>query len=77
MRSTRPSPCDGRPYVLIDTAGIRRRSRVESPLERHGAVRALGTLARADVILAVLDATDGLTDQDARIIGRASTPGAA
>ena len=37
---------DGRPYVLIDTAGIRRRGRVREPLERHGAVRALGTLER-------------------------------
>jgi GTP-binding protein len=65
----------GRPYVLIDTAGIRRRSRVESALERHGAVRALGTIARADVVLVVLDAADGMTDQDARIVGRALDAG--
>jgi GTP-binding protein len=62
---------DGRPYVLIDTAGIRRRTRVREPLERHGAVRALGTLARTDLVLVVLDATEGLTDQDARLVGRA------
>ncbi len=66
---------NGRPYVLIDTAGIRRRSRVESALERHGAVRALGTIARADIALVVLDATDGMTDQDARIAGRALEAG--
>jgi GTPase len=65
-----PVTVAGRPYVLIDTAGIRKRSRVESQLERHGAVRALGTLARADVVLVVLDASDGMTDQDARIVGR-------
>jgi GTP-binding protein len=70
-----PVTVHGRPYVLIDTAGIRRRSRVESPLERHGAVRALGTIARADVVLVVLDATDGMTDQDARIVGRALDSG--
>jgi GTP-binding protein len=66
-----PITVGGKPYVLVDTAGIRRRSRVEDQLERHGAVRALGTLGRADVVLVVLDATDGLTDQDARIVGRA------
>jgi GTP-binding protein len=70
-----PVTVQGRPYVLIDTAGIRRRSRVESPLERHGAVRALGMIARADIVLVVLDATDGMTDQDARIVGRALEAG--
>jgi GTPase len=70
-----PVVAHGRPYVLIDTAGIRKRGRVESPLERHGAVRALGALARADVALVVLDATDGMTDQDARIVGRALEAG--
>jgi GTP-binding protein len=70
-----PVTVHGRPYVLIDTAGIRRRSRVESQLERHGAVRALGTIARADVVCVVLDATDGMTDQDARIVGRSLESG--
>jgi GTP-binding protein len=70
-----PVTVGGRPYVLIDTAGIRRRSRVEDDLERHGAVRALGTLARADVVLIVIDASEGMTDQDARIVGRALEAG--
>jgi GTP-binding protein len=70
-----PVVANGRPYVLIDTAGIRRRSRVEDQLERHGAVRALGMLERADVALVVLDATEGMTDQDARIVGRALQAG--
>jgi GTP-binding protein len=61
----------GRAYVLIDTAGIRRRGRVTDTLERHGAVRALGTLERADLALFVLDAQEGMTDQDARLVGRA------
>src|SRR5207245_10880057 len=60
----------GRPYVLIDTAGIRRRGKVREPLERHGAVRALGTLARADLVLAVLDAAGGMTDSDGTLLGR-------
>jgi GTP-binding protein len=72
-----PVVVDGRPYVLIDTAGIRRRGRVADPVERHGAVRALGTLVRSDVVLMVLDATQGVTDQDARLIGRAVEAGRA
>ncbi|MCW5891795.1 MAG: ribosome biogenesis GTPase Der [bacterium] len=70
-----PVSVDGRPYVLIDTAGIRRRGRVDDPLERHGAVRALGTFERTDLVLLVLDATDGMTDQDARLAGRALEAG--
>ena len=70
-----PFSVDGRRYVLIDTAGIRRQGKVHEPLERHGAVRALGTLARTDLVLVVLDATDGVTDQDARLIGRAWAAG--
>jgi GTP-binding protein len=66
-----PLVVGGRAYVLIDTAGIRRRGRVHEPLERHGAVRALGTLARTDIVLVVLDAAEGMTDQDARLVGRA------
>src|SRR5207237_9535973 len=66
-----PVTVDGRPYVLIDTAGIRRRGQVRETLERHGAVRALGTLARADIVFVVLDASEGMTDQDARLVGRA------
>jgi GTP-binding protein len=72
-----PITVDGVPYMLIDTAGIRRRTRVEDPLERHGAVRALGTLARADVALVVLDAAQGMTDQDTRIVARAWDAGRA
>ncbi len=65
----------GRSYVLIDTAGIRRRGKTVSPLERHGAVRALGMLERTDVALIVLDATEGMTDQDSRLVGKALEAG--
>ncbi len=70
-----PLTVAGRPYILIDTAGIRRRGRVHEPLERHGAVRALGMLERSDLVLFVLDATEGMTDQDARLVGRAWAAG--
>src|SRR5262249_57131914 len=66
-----PVRIDGRPFVRIDTAGIRRRGRGSDVLERHGAVRALGVIERSDLVLFVLDATEGMTDQDARLVGRA------
>ena len=70
-----PIAANGTPYILIYTAGIRRQTRGHEPLERHGAVRALGTLERADIVLVVLDAADGVTDQDARLIERAASAG--
>jgi GTP-binding protein len=70
-----PVTIGGRPYVVVDTAGIRKRGKVTDPIERHGAVRALAALERADVVLLVIDATDGLTDQDARLAGRALEAG--
>ncbi|MEA2625939.1 MAG: GTPase [Candidatus Binatota bacterium] len=58
---------DGRTYVLVDTAGIRRRSRVERGLERASIGRALDAVERAEVALLVIDAAEGITDQDARL----------
>ena len=66
---------DGRSYVLVDTAGIRKQGRAKDDLERHGAVRALGQIEGADLALVVLDAAEGITDQDSRIIGRALEAG--
>src|SRR5262249_46880609 len=66
-----PITVDGVPYVLVDTAGVRRRSRTVDRLERHGAVRALGVLENCDIALVVVDAVEGVTDQDAHLIGRA------
>ena len=68
---------EGRPYVFVDTAGIRRRGRITDRIERHGAVRALAALERADVVLLVLDASEGMTEQDARLAGRALEAGRA
>ena len=58
---------DGREVLLIDTAGIRRPTRVEGDLERHSVGRAIETIRRADVVLLVIDASEGITDQDARL----------
>lgn len=58
---------DGREVLLIDTAGIRRRTRVEGDLEHHSVGRAIETIRRADVLALVIDATEGITDQDARL----------
>ena len=58
-------------YLLVDTAGVRRRSKVHVHLERASVVRALRALERAEVALLVIDAVEGMTDQDARISGYA------
>jgi GTP-binding protein len=60
---------DGRRYVLIDTAGIRRKSRISLKLEKYSIVEALRTIDRSDVALLLLDSREGVTDQDARIGG--------
>ncbi len=60
---------DGKRYVLIDTAGIRRKSRISLRLEQYSIVEALRSLDRSDVALLLLDAQEGVTDQDARIGG--------
>jgi GTP-binding protein len=58
---------DGRQYVLVDTAGLRKVGRRRGPGERGGALMTLRSLERADVALLVVDASEGLTDQDARV----------
>jgi GTP-binding protein len=67
----------GRPYVLVDTAGIRRKGRVEEPLEKLAVVMALKSLERAQVALVVIDASEGITAQDAHIAGYARDAGRA
>lgn len=56
-------------YVFIDTAGIRRKSRIKEHVERYSVVRALAAVERADVCLLVIDAEEGITEQDKRIAG--------
>jgi len=60
---------EGRRYVFIDTAGMRRKSRIEQPVERYGVIRALRAVDRCDVALVMIDATEGLTEQDKKIAG--------
>lgn len=60
---------DGNKYVLIDTAGIRRKSKVEESLEYYSVLRAIKTIKRADVCLWIIDGSEGLTEQDKRIAG--------
>jgi GTP-binding protein len=62
----------GRPFVLVDTAGIRRRARVERGLELVSVLRAIRALERADVAVLLYDATEGLSEQDARLVGLAT-----
>jgi len=60
---------EGNELVLIDTAGIRKRGKVEKGLEYYSVLRALRAISRADVSLLLIDATEGVTDQDAHIAG--------
>ncbi len=61
----------GRKYLLIDTAGIRRKSRVKEKLEKFSVIKALNSLDRCDVAVIMIDATEGATDQDAHLCGYA------
>ena len=60
---------EGTPVMLIDTAGIRRRGRIERGIEKYSVIRALRAINRADVVLLLIDATEGVTAQDAHIAG--------
>lgn len=64
-------------YVLIDTAGVRRKSRVHETVEKFSIVKALQAMERAQVVIPVLDASEGVTDQDVSLIGLAVERGRA
>ncbi len=64
-----PFSYNGKNYTLIDTAGIRKKSKVEDDIEYYSVLRAFDAVRRADVCLLVVDSTDGLTEQDTKIIG--------
>lgn len=66
---------DGREYIFIDTAGLRRKSRVKEEIERYSIIRAVTAVERADVVIIVIDATEGVTEQDAKIAGIAHDRG--
>ena len=66
---------NGREYIFIDTAGLRRKSKVKEELERYSIIRAVTAVERADVVVIVIDATEGVTEQDAKIAGIAHDRG--
>ena len=68
---------EGRSYLLIDTAGIRKPGRVKKGVERWSVIRALKAMERADVAVILVDAEEGLTDQEARVCGMAVERGRA
>jgi GTP-binding protein len=68
---------DGQKYELIDTAGVRRRSRITEVVEKFSTIKALQAIERAHVVVLMLDASEGLTDQDTTLLGHVLTQGRA
>ncbi|MCD8214925.1 MAG: ribosome biogenesis GTPase Der [Clostridiales bacterium] len=66
---------DGRKYVFIDTAGIRRKSKIKENIERYSIIRAVAAVERCDVCIILIDANEGVTDQDTKIAGIAHEAG--
>lgn len=66
---------DGQKFVLIDTAGMRRKAKIDAPVERYSIVRSLRSVDRADIVVLVLDGVDGVTEQDKKIAGYAHEAG--
>lgn len=66
---------EGREYVFIDTAGLRRKNKIREELERYMIIRTVSAVERADVVVLVIDATEGVTEQDAKIAGVAHERG--
>jgi len=66
---------DGTKYTLIDTAGMRRKAKIDMPVERYSVMRSLRAIDRADVVLMVINAEEGITEQDKKIAGYAHESG--
>jgi GTP-binding protein len=66
---------DGKEYVFIDTAGLRRKSKIKEELERYSIIRTVTAVERADVTVIMIDASEGVTEQDAKIAGIAHDRG--
>ena len=62
-------------YIFIDTAGLRRKNKIKEEIERYSIIRAVTAVERADVVILVIDATEGVTEQDAKIAGIAHERG--
>lgn len=70
-----PFEKNGQKYLLIDTAGMRKRGKIEENIERYSVVRSLMAIDRADVCVMMIDATEGVTEQDTKIAGYAHEQG--
>ncbi|MCH5249377.1 MAG: ribosome biogenesis GTPase Der [Lachnospiraceae bacterium] len=68
---------NGKEYVFIDTAGLRRKNKIKEELERYMIIRTVSAVERADIVVLVIDATEGVTEQDAKIAGIAHDRGKA
>ena len=66
---------NGKEYIFIDTAGLRRKNKIKEEIERYSIIRAVTAVERADVVILVIDATEGVTEQDAKIAGIAHERG--
>ena len=66
---------NGQRYLFIDTAGMRRKAKVDEPIEKYSVMRSLRAVDRSDVVLMVFDAVEGITEQDKRIVGYAHEAG--
>lgn len=66
---------NGKEYVFIDTAGLRRKNKIKEDLERYSIIRTVTAVDRADVVIIVIDAKEGITEQDAKIAGIAHERG--
>ncbi|MCR5835669.1 MAG: ribosome biogenesis GTPase Der [Lachnospiraceae bacterium] len=66
---------NGKEYIFIDTAGLRRKSRIKEEIERYSIIRTVTAVERATVVIIVIDATEGVTEQDAKIAGIAHENG--
>lgn len=70
-----PLTWDGREYVFIDTAGLRRKNKIREEIERYSILRTVSAVERSDVVILVIDAQEGVTEQDAKIAGIAHDRG--
>ena len=66
---------NGNEYIFIDTAGLRKKNKIKEEIERYSIIRAVTAVERADVVIIVIDATEGVTEQDAKIAGIAHDRG--
>lgn len=66
---------EGQKFLFVDTAGMRRKARIDEPIEKYSIIRSLRAVDRSDVVLMVIDAIDGVTEQDKKIAGYAHEAG--